>query len=280
MTLSALKTHLKRLDVRPKRGFSQNFLIDGNITKKIISAGSPAPGDLIIEIGPGTGILTEAILKTGATVLAIEKDHKLASHLKSLSHPLLEVVEGDFLTFPLQEIVKKGRQAKVIANIPYSLTAPILGKLLPLNEWISSATLMLQKEVAERCISKPRQKSYSSLTLFVQFFSKAKTLFTVEPACFYPPPKVHSSVVQFTLQNPPSTVSSSFFFQIIRAAFQKRRKMLRSSLRNFFSVKIIEEGLKRAGCSLCARPEELFFNDFLSFIEFLHSKKSEKHTDE
>jgi 16S rRNA (adenine1518-N6/adenine1519-N6)-dimethyltransferase len=279
MIPSVVKTHLKQLNIRPKRRFSQNFLIDKNITEKIISAAAPANGDLVIEIGPGMGMLTEAILRTGATVLAIEKDPILVSHLKNLSDPLLEVIEGDFLTFPLQEKIKHKR-AKIIANIPYSLTAPILSKILPLNESISSATLMLQKEVAERCVSIPGQKSYSSLTLFVQFFSEAKILFNVKPTCFYPSPEVHSSVVQFTLQKPPSAVPTPFFFQITRAAFQKRRKMLRSSLKDLFNAKIIEESLEKAQCSPSARPEELSLSDFLRFAKFLHTKNGEKHADE
>ena len=274
---SILKKSLGKLDTNPKKTLSQNFLIDGNILQKIILGSEVTEGDFCVEIGPGTGILTEALIKNGATILAIEKDSILASRLKQVACSNLEVIEQDFLTYPLKETLydklRETQKAKVISNIPYHLTTPIIHTLLPLHSCISTVTLMVQKEVALRCLAMKGEDKYGALSLFVHFFSDPKYLFTVESTCFYPRPSVTSAVIQFSLHPPKTTIPASFFLQIARHVFQKRRKMLRVSLSDRFPAKTIVSILESIGFMKETRPEELSIQSFIAFCELLFLEK-------
>lgn len=256
---SELRAFLDKLGIRPKRGLSQNFLIDGNIIRKIIHFADVTKDDLVVEIGPGPGALTKALLEAGAEVIAVEKDKTFAAHLPKHEH--LEVFYDDFLDFPLEKHLRK--KAKVVANLPYNITTPILSKLVPLHDKISSITVMVQKEVADRFVAKPGSKDYSSLTLFLNFYCKSILGFTVAPTCFYPRPKVHSAVVQLIPHPPPYVSSEEKFFKLVRKAFQKRRKMLRASIQ-------VDD---------TRRPEDLTLNDFLRLFEQIEEsgKDHEEH---
>ncbi|MCK4934700.1 MAG: ribosomal RNA small subunit methyltransferase A, partial [Simkaniaceae bacterium] len=195
---SSLLAFLSENTVYPKKHLSQNFLIDGNIIKKIILAAAVKPNDLIVEIGPGPGVLTEALLQKGATVIAIEKDTLFANKLHRLAEDRskLTVYSQDILTFPLEETLKNypDKQVKVISNLPYHLTSPIIEKLIPLYQIISTLTLMVQKEVGKRCTAEVNSKNYSSFPLFLQYYSTPKYLFSVSASCFLPKPKVDSAI--------------------------------------------------------------------------------------
>ena len=277
---SVLKGFLSEIKARPKKALSQNFLTDGNILRKIVAAADTNSKDLILEIGPGPGVLTEGLLKSGASVLAVEKDEKFAQALNRFNTPSLQCLSTDFLAIDTEKELKKrlppGLKAKVISNIPYHLTGIILQRLLPLSEAISSLTLLVQEEVAQRCVSLPKTKSFSSFTLFTHYYSTPKLLFKVEPSCFFPQPKVRSAVVQFSLKKPTYNIDSSYFFQITKAAFTKRRKMLRSSLKSIYSPEIVENELKKLGLKTTSRPEELSLDLFLKFARAL--KKEAKNT--
>ena len=274
---SVLKNFLRELEAAPNKNLSQNFLIDGNILNKILAAAEVTPGDFVVEIGPGPGVLTEALLKKGAYVLAIEKDKKFAQSLKRFESPHFECLAIDFLAVDLQDELKNrlksSQKAKVISNIPYHLTGIILQRLLPLHETISQLTLMMQKEVTERCLSEPKEKNYSSFTLFTRFYSHPKFLFKVEPSCFYPKPSVSSAVMQLTLRKPTHEVDTRFLFAITRTAFKQRRKMLRASLKSLFSAQEVEAILQSLGLKPTARPEELTLEMFLCFAQRLKDKK-------
>lgn len=266
---SQLRNFLEEWGIDAKKGLSQNFLIDRNILGKICLAANATPGDYVLEIGPGPGALTEALLERGAHVIAIEKDRDFAKALERLkSQGDLTVIEGDILEFPLDSLFRSRIKWKVVANLPYHITTPILVKLLQLFEQISSLTVMVQKEVAKRFAAETNTPEYGSITLFLQFYSTISYCFTVEPTCFYPQPKVQSAVIRCDLKQPPH-VASDAFFKLTRTAFQKRRKMMRASLKELYPSIQVEEALLAIGLPKEARPEMLSLQDFLRFFERL-----------
>lgn len=263
---SELKLFLQELGISAKKSLSQNFLIDGNILEKICRLAEVQLGDHILEIGPGPGALTEALLKKGALVTAVEKDKTFAKVLNRLGNHLV-VIEEDFLTIDLESLLKSSQKFKVVANLPYQITTPILSKLVPCHHLISSIVVMVQKEVATRFVALPNTADYSSFTLFLQFYGNTTYGFTVGPNCFYPPPKVHSAVVKIDLKPCPN-ISTDRFFQMTRMAFQQRRKMLRVSLKKNYPY--IEEALMKLDLGLTCRPEQLSLEQFISLYQELN----------
>jgi 16S rRNA (adenine1518-N6/adenine1519-N6)-dimethyltransferase len=272
---SELLQFLRELGIQPKKALSQNFLIDGNIIRKIIASAEIKKGDKIVEIGPGPGSLTEALLGAGAEVIAIEKDDLLAQALFRLKGPdhHLDIIHSDILALSLDDLLKNSlkpnQKAKVIANLPYHITTPIIAKLIELRDVISEIVIMVQDEVAKRFVGKPSTPEYGSLTVFLNFYSTPTYLFKVSRQCFYPVPNVDSAIVQIKLKEPPSVSDESKFFQMTRRAFEQRRKMLRTSLKELYPSDLIEEALKKIGKSPLARPEELSITDLLFVFESL-----------
>ncbi len=270
-----LRDFLQELGISPKKVLSQNFLIDGNVVRKIVKSAGVVPGDLVLEIGPGPGSLTEELLAEGATVLAVERDDVLSKALDRLKGESnkLHVYCEDIMKFPIKEKLKSflrpGQKAKVIANLPYHLTTAIIAELVDMHEMIDSMTLMVQEEVARRFTAQPHTKEYGSLTLFLYFYSRVHFAFKVSNQCFYPVPKVNSAIVVFRLKHPPGDISDVIsFFQMTRTAFKQRRKMLRSSLRSLYAPEVITEALEMMGIPL-ARPEELSLEQFIQFFNLL-----------
>ena len=266
---SELHQFLSEMGIKPKKGLSQNFLIDGNILHKMVDKTELKEGETVLEIGPGPGVLTEALLAKGAFVIAIEKDAKLGAYLKRLQNGKLTILIDDFQNIRLAHLLN-GKKVKVIANIPYSLTGMIIQELLPKREMIETIHIMVQKEVAERCTAQVNTKDYSSFTLFIEYHAEAKYLFTASKNCFYPKPKVDSAVLELKLIPPPVDAPYEPLFKLIRAAFQMRRKMLRSSLKKFASPEKIEEALEKIGLEGSARPQELTLADFSCLFHVLN----------
>jgi 16S rRNA (adenine1518-N6/adenine1519-N6)-dimethyltransferase len=269
---SELHAFLNEKGMHAKRGLSQNFLIDGNIVQKIADTASISRGDFVIEIGPGPGALTETLIERGAFVTAIEMDALLAKELHRLQTPAnnLEIICIDILKFPLPAFLQKHPgQFKIVANLPYHITTPILTLLLPLYPSIESLTIMVQKEFAARMVAKKKTAEYSSFTLFLQFYATVVKSFTVSPNCFYPRPKIYSSVVHCRLHPPLLETNIDTFFQLTRTAFGKRRKMLRASLKDLYETEKIEQALTEIGYPVTARPEELAIDDFISLFYLL-----------
>ncbi|MEI8365772.1 MAG: 16S rRNA (adenine(1518)-N(6)/adenine(1519)-N(6))-dimethyltransferase RsmA [Parachlamydiaceae bacterium] len=270
---SELRQFLEHLGVSPKKGLSQNFLIDGNILRKIVATAQLSPGDHVVEIGPGPGALTEQLLAVGAHVIAIEKDPVYAKALDRFEGEgcHLEVHCDDAMEFDLEAAVrsklKPGQKAKVIANLPYHLTTPIIARLITMRECFSSLVLMVQEEVARRFVAHPKTSEYSSFTVFLNFYSRPAYAFTVSRQCFYPSPKVDSAIVVLTLQQPPEVLGGEDdFFVMTRTAFKQRRKMLRGSLKGLYPPEKIESSLQAIGKNPLSRPEELSLEDFLKFF--------------
>lgn len=259
-----LHAFLSSIGAQPKKGLSQNFLIDGNIIRKIVASADVKPGSLVMEVGPGPGALTEELLRVGARVLAVEKDHALAEALSRLdpTGEQLSVIEGDVLELSFNELKEK---MQMIANLPYHVTTPILTHVIKRRSLFSRLTLMVQEEVARRFSALPGTKEYGSITIFLNFYADVRYLFSVGHRCFYPAPKVDSAIVQFTLKEPPHVDNEEAFFEMVRKAFHQRRKMLRASLRKEYGAEKIVAALKEIGLKDTARPEELSLDEFLKF---------------
>lgn len=231
---------------------SQNFLIDRNIIQKILMLADIQPGDKILEIGPGPGALTFSLLEMGANVLAVEKDRLFAKHLPS--HELLKIIEADILKVDLSRL----EGYKVVANLPYHITAPILEKILVLP--FKSITIMVQSEVADRLKASPKTPEYSSLSLFAACHSTIQKSFKVSPSSFYPQPKVESSVIRLD----PKPLPTPNPIPWIRKAFQKRRKQIASSLKTL--VPDISLHLENAKLKPFSRPEELSLEEWILLV--------------
>jgi len=249
MNKSQLLTFLEKIGAAPLKRLSQNFLIDSGVIQRLVKLAAIEPGDKVLEIGPGAGAITEELLKMGAHVMAVEKDRLFAQHLPQ--HPHLEVHCADILEFPLEK-----KPWKVVSNLPFHITAPILGKIIPLFQ---SFTLVVQKEVVDRISG----KEPSSLTIFLQFYTTFHSSFPVPASCFYPKPGVDSAVVRLNACTPPD-IDPEVLFPIVRKAFQQRRKMLSSSLRNLGNIAGILESLD---ISSKARPEELSLDEWVKFAK-------------
>jgi len=258
-----LKEFLTSLGISPRKQLSQNFLIDGNIIRKIVSAAHVQKDEVVLEIGSGPGSLTEALLATEAKVIAVEKDPALAQALHRF--PQLEVFNNDILDLTLENILPSGK-AKVVANLPYHVTTPILAKIIPMHERFSECFVMVQEEVARRFVAFPGTAEYSSFTIFLNFFSDPTYLFPVSRNCFYPVPKVDSAVVCFALKEPPK-INQEHFFSLTRTAFSQRRKMLRASLKKLYPSETICEALESLKISPQARPEELSLEQWIAFAK-------------
>lgn len=263
MNLSELLLFLERIDRRPNRGLSQNFLIDDNIVSKIIQTANIVPGNKVLEIGPGPGALTSALLQAGATVHAVELDPVFSKELSRFQTPdgRLFSYQADFLKFDLSRLTGP---FKVVANLPYHITTPILEKLLEERDRFSTFTLMVQSELASRIQATVGSKDYGSLSLFLQFHTTLISSFKVAAPCFYPRPKVDSKVLHLSLREPPLKESAPFF-AIMRRTFQQRRKMIRVSLQSQFPADQIEKALLMAGAKADARPEALSLEQWLKF---------------
>ncbi|NGX37809.1 MAG: Ribosomal RNA small subunit methyltransferase A [Chlamydiae bacterium] len=261
-------TELHQLGVRAKRRLSQNFLIDRNILQKICTTAEIKQNDTVLEIGPGPGALTEALLEKGARVIAVEKDPELAEKLHRFDSKNLEIICGDALTFPFDDIPAG---TKVVANLPYHITTPLIGRLIVRSPQIHSLTVMVQKEVGLRMCARENTAMYSSFTVFLKAYSTPTFGFTVKPRSFFPVPSVHSCVVHLRLHPFAFPFSEEAFFQLTRTAFGKRRKMITTSLKSLFSQEKIRTALVAISKKPTARPQELSLAEFGALFSEINS---------
>lgn len=250
---------------RAKKRLGQHFLIDKNIIEKIVAAGSVSEGDYVIEIGPGTGALTERLLRAGARVLAIELDAGLAAFLEE-KFPGLEVVNRDALKISYAALSKeRAAKFKVVSNLPYNISGPILAKFLLEREAFTGLVLMFQKEVAERLVAGPGTKAYGALSVFTQTFTDVKREFNVSRNLFTPRPKVDSSVVSMRILSEPKVEirDEAFFRTVVKAAFGSRRKTLSNALKSLgLERDAISRALQEAGINPQRRGETLDPKEF------------------
>lgn len=266
--LPPLREVIARHDLAADKAFGQHFLLDLNITRKIARAASAGAGDTIIEVGPGPGGLTRALLETGASVIAVERDRRFLPALEELSGAFpgaLTIVEADALSVD-ERALADGELVKIVSNLPYNISTELLVKWLIANHgaaplW-SQMTLMFQKEVADRILAAPGSKTYGRLSVIAQAASRPSRAFDLPARAFTPPPKVASSVVAFEAA-PERLANLPALERLTQAAFSQRRKMLRSSLKPFFGERT-EVRLAAAGIAPTRRAEEISVADFLN----------------
>jgi 16S rRNA (adenine1518-N6/adenine1519-N6)-dimethyltransferase len=254
---------LDRHDARAKKSLGQNFLIEERILERI--ADDAAEGaSTVLEIGPGPGTLTSALLARNVDVIAVEKDRTMVEILKEElgTNPRFRLIEGDILDVVFADL--SPARPHVAGNIPYNISAPILIMLLAQRRSIGPATLMLQREVADRIASPPGSKAYGSLSVMLQMFADVEKRFRVPPQAFSPPPKVDSTVVRLMwLEEPRYPIGEEPHFErVVRAAFSQRRKMLRNSLRTAFEQSRVEDAAAESGLALDRRAETLSLEEF------------------
>lgn len=251
----------------PKKRLGQHFLSDPRILGRIISAADIRPGDAVVEIGPGPGTLTRLLSNHAGKVIAIELDRHLCEGLKRqfADKDHVEIIHGDALEYPYESI---GR-FKVVANIPYYITTPIIFRLLGAKQNLETMTLTVQKEVAERIVAKPGGKDYGILSIMVQYHAEADIKFLIGRDAFRPAPKVDSAVLHITILERPAVEISDrdMFFRIVRTAFAQRRKTLANSLRPVSGN--ARDVLLKAGIDPGRRPETLSLAEFARISEIL-----------
>ncbi len=249
---------------RGRRSLGQHFLIDRNIVRKIVRLAELQPGETVLEIGPGRGILTEALLELSGAVTAIEVDSILYAHLRDVfgNRCSLKLIEGDALEFDYGCLPES---FLVVANLPYYLSTPLLFRLLEEGPRISRMVLMLQAEVAARLAASPGGKEYGILSIATQFRCEVRLAFKVSATCFQPPPGVGSAVVILTplLRPRVSVENEGFFFKVVRAGFAHRRKSLANSLRDEgFNPEKTKVALAGVGIDGGRRAETLSMHEF------------------
>ena len=256
-----------------QKRFGQNFLIDTHVLERIIEASEITKDDFVLEIGPGIGTMTQYLAEAAREVTAVEIDDALIPILKDTLKEWdnVTVLHGDILKTDIRKIAdekNQGRPIKVVANLPYYITTPIIMGLFESHVPVDSITVMVQKEVADRMQTGPGSKDYGALSLAVQYYAEPKIVANVPPNCFMPRPKVGSAVIRLTRhQNPPvTTLDDKLMFRLIRASFNQRRKTLSNSLKNSqelpYSKEEVETAITECGLPLNIRGEALTLEQF------------------
>ena len=263
-----------------QKRFGQNFLIDTHVLDKIIDSAQITKDDFVLEIGPGIGTMTQYLCERAREVVAVEIDKNLipilSDTLKNYSN--VTVINEDILKLDickLAEAKNQGKPIKVVANLPYYITTPIIMGLFESHVPIDSITIMVQKEVAERMQEKPGSKEYGALSLAVQYYAKPEIVANVPPNCFMPRPNVGSAVIRLTRHTEPKIVvkDEKFMFKLIRASFNQRRKTVQNGINNSAELSIskdaVVEALRKMGLSESIRGEALTLAQFAELSDLL-----------
>jgi 16S rRNA (adenine1518-N6/adenine1519-N6)-dimethyltransferase len=265
--LPPLRDVIRRYQLSAKKSLGQNFLLDLNLTGRIARAAGPLAGVSVVEIGPGPGGLTRALLAEGARVIAIERDARAVAALAEVAAHFpgrLSVIEGDALAFdPAPQLVRA--RARIVANLPYNIATALLISWLtvePWPPWYDRLVLMFQREVAERIVAPPGSKTYGRLSVLAGWRTQAKILFDIAPSAFVPPPKVTSSLVELVPREKPLPCDRAALERVTAAAFGQRRKMLRASLKSLGRDPL--PLLEKAGLDPTARAEDIAVEGFVA----------------
>jgi len=255
-----------------KKGLSQHLLRDRNITDKMVRLANIKEDDVVVEIGPGYGDLTQSIAEKAGHVYAIEFDRDLISRLETLAgkYPNLTIIHDDFLKTSLSQF-KSDRNIIVIGNIPYKITGPIIFKLLEERELLSGAYLTMQAEVARRIVSKPYNRTYGALSAVCQILCDVKILFTLRPSVFVPPPKVDSAFLAMIPKEDKRNVHNDVM-SFMRSCFQNKRKYLRYALSKTYPDDVIERIYSFMKFSDTTRAEEISPDQFEKMYDFLQGE--------
>lgn len=245
-----------------RKRFGQNFLYDSTVIQRIVQQIDPLPGQLVVEIGPGRGALTQPLLQMVQRLQAIEIDRDLVHFLQQKCQGLgeLNVYNADALTFDFSRLCHGAHLLRVVGNLPYNVATPLIFHLFSQATYIRDMHFMLQREVVERMVASPATAAYGRLSVMAQYYSQVELLFNVDPSAFRPSPKVESAFVRVRpYHQPPVKVNDEkWFAEVVRQAFSQRRKTLRNALRPLFPVTVIEA----AGINPSVRSERLTLKDF------------------
>ena len=271
---------LQKYNFRFQKIFGQNFLIDTHVLERIISEAGITKDDFVLEIGPGIGTMTQYLCESAREVMAVEIDDNLIPILADTlsAYDNVTVVNEDILKLDIAKVAKEhngGKPIKVVANLPYYITTPIIMGLFESHVPLESITVMVQKEVADRMQSGPGTKDYGALSLAVQFYSKAEIVANVPANCFMPRPNVGSAVIRLTChaERPVDVKDEVFMFKIIRASFNQRRKTLQNGLNNASNLSVNKEqvvtALEKMGLPATVRGEALSLEQFAELSNLL-----------
>ena len=272
---------LQKYNFMFQKRFGQNFLIDTRVLDKIISASGITKDDMILEVGPGIGTMTQYLCESARKVVAVEIDKNLIPILENdtlKEYDNVRVINEDILKLDINKLVEEendGKPIKVVANLPYYITTPIIMGLFESHVPIESITIMVQKEVADRMQVGPGTKDYGALSLAVQYYAKPEIIANVPPNCFMPRPNVGSAVIKLTRheQVPVEVKDEKLMFKLIRAAFNQRRKTLQNSINNSPELSLskdqVVEALDKMGLSQTIRGEALSLEQFAELTNHL-----------
>ncbi len=297
-TLAEIRDLLEARGLHPQHRFGQNFLIDLNLMRKLVSAAGVGEGDLVLEVGAGTGSLTELLLAAGATVIAVEIDRGLQALLRErfAEQPRFSLIAGDALAGKhrlnpdLLEAIRDrrsrgqpvGRSAaaafKLVANLPYQIATPLLADLLLLESRFTVMACTLQREVGERLTAAPRSSAYGPISVLVQTLARAEHIADLPPQAFWPRPKVDSVMLRITPVDTPRVRNVPRFSKLVHEAFAQRRKMLRRMMREWKSLDV-QSAFGRAGINPDARPEELSPSDWQALADALGPAPADRSAD-
>lgn len=255
---------LARHGLRPKRGFSQNFLTSPHAVESIAAAARPGPGEAVVELGPGLGTLTGALLRAGARVVAIERDPDMVRVLQSeFAKAPLEVRPGDVTELDYAQLRQElGAPLIVVGNLPYAVTGAVMRSLIAARPCLARVLVMVQREVRDRLEAAPGTAEYGALSVFTRAAFEIDTVVRVPAGAFHPRPKVDSAVVRLLPRGTPLAEETPSFQLVVRAAFQARRKTLRNALAQSCGAQSAERALQRAGFDPVRRGETLSVEEF------------------
>lgn len=274
--LEETKFLMKKYKIKANKNLGQNFLIDDTVISDIVEGAQIESDDLVIEIGPGLGSMTALLLEKAKKVICIELDMKMIKILdeRFIAYNNLELINEDVLKTDLNKLIYDERQkenfksVKVVANLPYYITTPIITKIINDDLGVDKIVIMVQKEVGDRFNAKPNSKEYNSLTIFLNYYFDIKKLIDVSRNCFMPKPNVDSVIVEFKSNKKYNIKNEELFFKLVRDSFKFKRKNLRNNLKGY-DLEKIEESLKSIGKDLTVRAEALTLEDFIKISESL-----------
>lgn len=268
-----VRAALREFQVRPSKGWGQNFLIDRRVALRIVEAANLQPEDVVLEVGPGLGALTLLLAERARHVIAVEIDARLVAILQTVLDAQgiqnITLIQANVLSQPVPELLRGEPSAKVVANIPYAITSPLMEHLLQHKAHIPLIVLTVQKEVAERLAAKPNTEAYGALSVFVQYHAQVEYLGRVPNTAFYPQPEVDSAVVRMTPvpdRLPP--LEQKWLFKLVRAGFGKRRKTMRNALTTLFGdADRASAILRRTGIHTSTRAEQLTLEQWMALAQ-------------
>jgi len=277
--MTSVGKELAQYGLRPRKSLGQHFLTDPNILNKVVESARIEEKDVVLEVGPGLGKLTAVLAEKARRVFAVEIDEGLAEVLrtKMAGHRNVEIIRNDILEVNFHQFIEKeGQRLKVVANLPYQISTPLLFRFIDSRRLFASLTLMLQKEVARRMTAAPGGKDYGVLSIFTQAVADCSIRFLIKPSAFVPPPRVHSAVIHMVWKRKPiANIEDEWFKKVVRGSFLYRRKTLINALRHS-GLALPEnsiERIKESGIDPQQRPETLTIEEFALLADTLKAPR-------